>query len=200
MQAVAAASSNRIAVVDAPVLGTKDPAEHGALTVLASGDADAVATLQPIFDAIGSRTITVGDHLGAASNLKLVCNTWVGSLTAGVAQSLALAGAFGLEPTLFLDAIHESASDSLYAHIKGATILNGDRAPQFALDGLLKDLRLAQAAAGLAGATAYLDALERVYATASDQGHGNEDIAWVYDAISAPPLTTAPAATSSEGR
>jgi 3-hydroxyisobutyrate dehydrogenase len=200
IQAVAAAAPNRIAVVDAPVLGTKDPAEHGALTVLASGDGAAVATLQPIFDAIGSRTITVGDQLGAASNLKLVCNTWVGSLTAGVAQSLALARAFGLEPTLFLDAIHASASDSPYAHIKGATILNGDRAPQFALDGLLKDLRLAQAAASLTGATAYLDALERVFATASNQGHGNEDIAWVYDAISAPPVRTVSAATSPEGR
>lgn len=186
MQAIAAAASNRIAVVDAPVLGTKDPAEHGALTVLAAGDEDAVATLQPIFDAIGSRTITVGDRLGAASDLKLVCNSWIGSLTAGVAQSLALARTFGLRPTLFLDAIADSASDSPYAHLKGATILDGNRAPQFALDGLLKDLRLAQATAGSSSGTALLDALERIYATASDRGHGHEDVAWVYDAISAP--------------
>jgi 3-hydroxyisobutyrate dehydrogenase len=197
MQAVAAASGNRIAVVDAPVLGTKDPAEHAALTVLASGDETAVATLQPIFDAIGSRTITVGDRLGAASDLKLVCNTWVGSLTAGVAQSVALARAFGLEPTQFLDAIDGSASDSPYAHTKGATILNGDRAPQFALDGLLKDLRLAQATAGPTRPSVYLDSLERIYATASDQGHGHEDVAWVYDAITAPPATTA---TGAEAR
>ena len=184
MQAVgAAASSNDVTVVDAPVLGTKDPAEHAALTVLASGDPHGVAILRPVFDAIGSRTIVVGERLGAASDLKLVCNTWVASLTAGTAQSLALSRRFGLDPNLFLDAISGSASDSPYAHIKGAVMLEGTRAPQFALDGLLKDLRLAQATAGAAGDTPYLDGLERLYAAESDAGHGRDDVAWVYDAI-----------------
>ena len=86
----------------------------------------------------------VGDGIGAASDLKLVCNTWIASLTAGTAQSLSLARTFGLDPRLFLDVIAGSASDSPYAHVKGATLLDGDRAPQFALDALLKDLRLAQ--------------------------------------------------------
>jgi 3-hydroxyisobutyrate dehydrogenase len=179
----AAASSYQVAVVDAPVLGTKDPAEHGTLTVLASGDSAAIAYLGPIFDTIGSKTIPVGERLGAATDLKLVCNTWVASLTAGTAQSLALARTFGLEPQLFIDAVTGSASDSPYAHIKGATILEGNRAPQFAVDGLLKDLRLAQAAAGPAGAAPYLDDLETLYAATSDQGHGHEDVAWVYDVI-----------------
>ncbi|MCU1414761.1 MAG: NAD(P)-dependent oxidoreductase [Microbacteriaceae bacterium] len=184
MRAVAtAASSNHVAVVDAPVLGTKGPAERGALTVLASGEAAACASLRSVFDAIGSRTVIVGEGLGAASDLKLVCNTWVASLTAGTAQSLALSLKFGLEPTLFLDAISGSASDSPYAHAKGETILNGDRAPQFALDGLLKDLRLAQSTFGFSRRAPYLDALERLYATASDAGHGGEDVAWVYDAV-----------------
>ncbi len=182
MQAVgAAAASNQVTVVDAPVLGTKDPAERGELTALASGDALAVAALRPVFDAIASRTIVVGDRLGAASDLKLVCNTWVASLTAGTAQSLALSRAFGLDPTLFLDAITGSASDSPYAHIKGAVILDGNRAAQFALDGLLKDLRLAQATVG--APAPYLDDLERLYAAESDAGHGRDDVAWVYDSI-----------------
>jgi 3-hydroxyisobutyrate dehydrogenase len=179
------ASARHIAVVDAPVLGTKGPAEHAALTVLASGDEAAVAALRPVFDAIGSKTVVVGDRLGAASDLKLVCNTWVASLTAGVAQSFALARGLGIDPTLFLDSIEGSASDSPYAHIKGATLLEGARAPQFALEGILKDLRLAQAAVSSSHAFMYLDALEQVYAAASAEGHGGEDIAWVYDAIDA---------------
>ena len=184
MRAVAtAAASNRVPVVDAPVLGTKGPAENAALTVLASGEAGAVASLRPIFDAIGSKTVVVGDRLGEASDLKLVCNTWVATLTAGTAQSVALSRAFGLEPERFLDAISGTASDSPYAHIKGATILEGNRDPQFALKGLLKDLRLAQATARSSSATAFLDDLEHLYAMASDQGHGDEDVAWVYDAI-----------------
>jgi 3-hydroxyisobutyrate dehydrogenase len=184
--AAAAASTHHIPVIDAPVLGTKDPAEHAALTVLASGERAAIAALQPVFDAIGSRTVVVGDRLGAASDLKLVCNTWVASLTAGTAQSIALARDFGLEPTQFIDAITGSASDSPYVHLKGATILDGKRDAQFALDGLLKDLRLAQVTAGPSNATPYLDALEGLYAAASERGHGGEDVAWVYDAIAAP--------------
>jgi 3-hydroxyisobutyrate dehydrogenase len=186
--AAAAAASHQIPLVDAPVLGTKDPAEHAALTVLASGERAAIAALRPVFEAIGSRTIVVGDRLGAASDLKLVCNTWVASLTAGTAQSIALARDFGLEPTQFIDAITGSASDSPYVHLKGATILDGKRDAQFALDGLLKDLRLAQATAGPSNRTPYLDALERIYFAASDGGHGGEDVAWVYDAIAAPAM------------
>jgi len=192
-----AASAHRVPIVDAPVLGTKDPAEHGALTVLASGERAGIAALQPVFDAIGSRTITVGDQLGAASDLKLVCNTWVASLTAGIAQSVALAREFGLDPTQFIDAVAGSASDSPYVRIKGSTILEGMRAPQFALDGLLKDLRLAQATAGPSNTTPYLDALEHLYAAASDDGHGREDVAWVYDAIDNPLVTAASARAAS---
>jgi 3-hydroxyisobutyrate dehydrogenase len=176
----AAASRIGVTIVDAPVLGTKGPAELAALTVLASGEAEAIEALRPVFDAIGSRTIVVGDRLGAASDLKLVCNVWVGNLTAGTAQSLALARGFGLEPALFLEAITGAASDSQYAHLKGAEMLTGSRAPQFALDGLLKDLRLAQAASSLRSTT-YLDGLERTFAKASAQGHGGEDVASVYD-------------------
>jgi 3-hydroxyisobutyrate dehydrogenase len=71
-------------------------------------------------------------------------------------------------------------------HLKSAVILEGNRAPQFALDGLLKDLRLAQATAGSSRATTYLDDLERLYAEASAKGNGGDDVAWVYDAVSAP--------------
>jgi 3-hydroxyisobutyrate dehydrogenase len=99
---------------------------------------------------------------------------------------VALARTFGLEPEIFLEAIAGSASDSPYAHLKSAVILEGNRTPQFALDGLLKDLRLAQATAGSSMTTTYLDGLERLYAEASEEGHGHEDVAWVYDAINAP--------------
>jgi 3-hydroxyisobutyrate dehydrogenase len=200
MRAIAsAASAHGIPVIDAPVLGTKDPAEHATLTVLAAGERAAIVALRPVFDAIGSRTIEVGDRLGSASELKLVCNTWVASLTAGTAQSIALARDFGLEPSQFIDAVSGSASDSPYVHIKGATILEGERAPQFALDGLLKDLRLAQATVGPMNTTPYLDALEHIYAAASNDGHGGEDVAWVYDAIDNPVITAVSARAASIG-
>lgn len=92
-------------VLDAPVLGTRQPAEQGALVVLASGDPALRPVVEPAFDAMGSRTLWAGDSLGAGSALKLACNAWVATVTAGVAQSLSLAGALHLDPQLFLDAI-----------------------------------------------------------------------------------------------
>jgi 3-hydroxyisobutyrate dehydrogenase len=69
-------------LVDAPVLGTRKPAEDGALTNLVSGDRAAIEAARPVLDAIGSRTVVVGDTTGPASALKLVCNAWIGAITA----------------------------------------------------------------------------------------------------------------------
>src|SRR6187402_1211022 len=73
----AAASAVEDRLVDAPVLGTRKPAEDGTLVVLLSGPAAARDRVGWALDAIGSRTQVVGDEVGAASALKLVCNSWV---------------------------------------------------------------------------------------------------------------------------
>ena len=62
--------------VDAPVLGTKAPAEQGKLIVLASGPEDQRERLAPVFDAVGAKTLWLGEA-GAGSRLKLVLNTWL---------------------------------------------------------------------------------------------------------------------------
>ena len=81
--------------VDAPVLGTKGPAQTGQLTVLASGPASAREVLEPILDAVSAKVLWLGDA-GAGSRLKLVCNSWVLTIVAGVSQALTLAGALDL--------------------------------------------------------------------------------------------------------
>ena len=58
----------------------------------------------PLFDAVGSRTLWVGEA-GAGSRLKLVANAWVLSVLEGIAESVTLAQALGLDPRLFLQAI-----------------------------------------------------------------------------------------------
>src|SRR3954452_13578950 len=71
--------------VDAPVLGTKGPAEAGQLTILASGPDEARAAADPVFDAIGARTLWLG-AAGQGSRLKLVANSWVLTIVEGVAE------------------------------------------------------------------------------------------------------------------
>ncbi|MBF4584993.1 NAD(P)-dependent oxidoreductase [Curtobacterium sp. VKM Ac-2887] len=169
-----------ITLVEAMMLGTKAPAEQGKLTMLAAGPADQVDRVVPVLDAIGAKTIRAGERVGDGTALKLAANAWIASITAATGQSLALAAALGLDPQLFLDAIDGSASDSAYAHTKGAAIIAGEFPAQFALDGLRKDIGLiAEAARANDVSTTLLDALGRVYADASAAGHGGDDIAAV---------------------
>lgn len=166
-------------LVDAPVLGTKKPAADGALTVLASGPDEALGTARPVLDAIGARTLVVGEAAGPASALKLACNSWVASVTAATAQALTLARVQGVEPGLFLEAIEGSAVDTPYAHVKGGAIIAEDLTPSFAVDGLLKDLALMVDAGTDGMDTSLLESVRDRFAAASDAGHGGDDIAAV---------------------
>ena len=98
-----------VGYLDAPVLGTKQPAEDGKLVVLVSGPRDLEPRAAPVFDAVGTRTSWVGEEPGSASRLKLVVNAWVQSITVATAQSVALARDLGLDPQLFLDTIDGTA-------------------------------------------------------------------------------------------
>ncbi|WP_046468806.1 NAD(P)-dependent oxidoreductase [Allosalinactinospora lopnorensis] len=166
--------------VDAPVLGTRGPAENGALTVLAAGPADARDRAAPVFDAVGARTVWF-DDVGAATRLKLVANSWVLALTSATGEALALARGLGLDPRQFLDLVSGGPLDSAYLHIKAEAILEQDYTPSFSLANAAKDARLLLEAADaaevrmdLAAATA--ERLER----AAGDGHGGKDMAAGY--------------------
>ncbi len=166
--------------VDAPVLGTKKPAEDGALVILASGPDDARAACAPVFEAIGSRTMWVGPA-GNGSKLKLVANAWVLAVLEGIAESVTLAGKLGLDPALFLEAVRGGAMDAPYVQLKGNGMLNADWAPAFALDGAAKDAGLINAAAREAGTTmAITQAVEGYLRQAAQDGHGDKDMSALY--------------------
>lgn len=163
--------------VDAPVLGTRKPAEDGALVVLASGPDDALDLLAPVFDAIGSKTIRVG-AAGGGSRLKLAANAWVLTVVEGIAESLAMTRALGLDPQLFLDAVAGGALDAPYVGLKGSAMLRGDFTPAFPLSGAVKDADLIVAAAEGAGIDlAMVTTVRDQLAGAMASGHGDQDIA-----------------------
>jgi len=168
---VATARELDLVLVDCPVLGTKEPAAKGALTLLASGPEEARERLAPVFDALGSKTLWLGEA-GAGSRLKLACNSWLFMLTAGTAQAIALARALGQDPRSFLDAIDGGPVDSPYAHLKGGLMLAGDYPPSFGLSGAAKDARLIRAALQAGGVSDRLTAavLETMDAAADRVG------------------------------
>jgi 3-hydroxyisobutyrate dehydrogenase len=166
--------------VDAPVLGTKKPAEDGALVVLASGPDSARGTVQPLLDAIGSRTVWVGEA-GSGSRLKLAANAWVFTVVEGIAESLALTRDLGLDPRLFLEAVSGGAMDAPYVQLKGTAMLEEDLSPAFALSNALKDVDLILAAAETAGVDlALMPGIREHFARAVDAGHGDHDLAATY--------------------
>ncbi len=78
------AEDHGITLVNCPVLGTRETAEQGRLVVLASGPGDALDRAQPIFEAIGLKTVRLEPEARGASRMKLVANAW----TVGLLESL----------------------------------------------------------------------------------------------------------------
>ena len=177
---IALAEDLGVTVVDAPVLGTRKPAEDGALVVLASGPDDVRPVVEPVFDAIGGRTLWLGSA-GAGTRLKLAANAWVVTVLEGIADSLALTRDLGLDPALFLEAVSGGAMDAPYVQLKGKAMLAGEYDPAFALAGALKDVDLILAAATGAGTElGPMPGIRAHLARAVDAGHGDLDMAATY--------------------
>jgi len=140
------ARQHEVELVDAPVLGTRQPAEQGELVIMASGPAGLREGLGPIFDAIGKRTMWVGEA-GSSSRLKVATNSWILAVVEGCAETLALAEGMGLEPQLLLDALEGGPLDMPYLQMKGKAIIERDFEPSFKLSLATKDAALADESA-----------------------------------------------------
>jgi 3-hydroxyisobutyrate dehydrogenase len=180
---VALAEEDGLALVDAPVMGTKGPAEQGQLVVLASGPDDALTTLAPLFDAVGSKTITLDGGAGAATKLKLVVNHWILSVTDAIAETIVFAEGLELDPNLFLTAIEGGGLDIGYAHLKGPGMIAGELPLAFPLKHALKDADLVLEAGERHDLDLDLAATVRNrFARAADEGHAEKDMGMVVQA------------------
>ena len=146
VEALVGAERPDVTLIDAPVSGSKDPAEQGQLTIFASGPDAARPRLGPLFDALGQRTIWVGP-VGAGSRLKLVANAWLALAAEAVNTSVALARRLGLETETVVNALGGGPLVSPWQAAKLQRIAQGDFSVQFALSLALKDVHLALEAA-----------------------------------------------------
>ena len=178
------ADRHGVGFIDAPVLGTRKPAEEGALTVLAAGPRQLREAAAPVFDAIGSRVVWVGERPGDGHRLKLVANSWVLSVVAATAQAVGLSRDLGIDPQLFLDVISGGPLDCAYTQLKGKAMIAGEFPPAFPLAGAAKDTALIAEAMRAAGTDDRLmAALHEQFQAAADAGHDAEDMAAVIHAF-----------------
>ncbi len=160
--------------VDAPVSGSKGPAEAGQLLILASGPDSAQAMVRPAFDAIGRKAVWLGDT-GQGSRMKLAVNAYLSILIEAVAEALELAERFGIDAAKLDEAIEGVPLDAPIADAKLHKMQHGDFTPEFPLEWALKDVDLAIAEVGGAGLP-LLASLSRQWRAAVEAGHGRQDI------------------------
>ncbi|QWC84360.1 NAD(P)-dependent oxidoreductase [Nocardioidaceae bacterium] len=173
-----AAADADIPFVDAPVAGTKAPAEQGELTVLASGPTDVRETADAVFDAVGKQTHWLGEDAGAGSRMKLLVNGVLVHQVAAVAEGVRGATALGLDPEQLLEVLDGGPLNSPVVQGKGKLMVGGSFDPQFPLEHAGKDARLLHQAAKDAGQDLpVLEAIAQLHADAVDAGLGREDMA-----------------------
>ncbi len=170
-----------VTFVDAPVLGTKAPAEQGQLVILASGPESAQSQCEPVFSAVGARTVWLGEA-GAGARVKVVVNGWIVGVVAVLAETINVAEALGVDPQLFFAAIEGGPLDLAYARTKGSAMMSRSfEDPSFRLALSRKDADLLLSA--VADADLELPVMLAVVArlhTAERAGHGDEDMAATY--------------------
>jgi 3-hydroxyisobutyrate dehydrogenase len=171
------AEDHGVPFVDAPVSGTKQPAEKGELVVVASGPRDARERVGPIFDAVGAKTVELGEA-GEGQRFKLVLNAWLGALVESLAETIAFAEAIDIDPKQFLAAIDGAPVGAPYAQLKGKMMVEREFAPSFSLSLMRKDAGLVLEAAERHDFDAPLtETAAKVFDRAIEAGHGDEDMA-----------------------
>lgn len=174
------AGRHGLVFVDAPVQGSRLPAERGELIVLASGPVSAEAALRPVFAAVGERTLWLGPA-GTGSRLKLVTNAWALTLVSGAGEAVALARALGVDPQAFREVVAAGPMNAPMLQQKTAAIIDGDFAPSFTVTNAAKDTRLITEAAAAAGVRLdVVAAAHERFRRAARGGHGEEDMAAGY--------------------
>ncbi|MFH8134472.1 NAD(P)-dependent oxidoreductase [Pantoea osteomyelitidis] len=164
--------------IDAPVSGTKAPAENAQILILASGDKEKAQALEPVFAAISKGAQWLGEA-GAGSRMKLVINSWLIGLMQSLAESTRLAEEFGFSTDDLWKVLDGGPLAAPYAKVKLGMIESGDFTPQMHLIWALKDARLALDAANHSQLPA-LKNIADLWQQAVDAGYGEQDLSVIY--------------------
>lgn len=163
-------------LVDAPVSGGVAGATDGSLTIMAAGRAGDYARVRPLLEAMGRRTLHVGDQPGLGALLKTVNQLLCGVHIAAAAEGLALAEKLGVDPRRMLDILTGTAAGSWMLTDRGPRMLEAEPEVTSAVDIFVKDLGIVLEAGRNSRAALPLAALaHQLFTATSGRGDGALD-------------------------
>jgi len=146
VEVAAAAAEQGAIAIDAPVSGGDVGARNGTLSIMIGGDADAVAALQPCWEAMGSTIVHQGPA-GAGQHTKMVNQTIIASGMVGVTEGLLYAHQAGLDITTVLESVSSGAAGSWSLSNLAPRVVAGNFDPGFYVEHFIKDMGIALAEA-----------------------------------------------------
>ncbi|WP_043622434.1 NAD(P)-dependent oxidoreductase [Nonomuraea candida] len=171
--------------VEAPVSGSRGPAESGRLVAMPAGEPAAVEEVRPLLAPMCAETITCGPVPGGLL-MKLAVNLFLITMVSGLAESAHFAARHGLDLEKFARVLGSGPMASDVSRVKARKLLEGDFAPQAAIADVLKNNRLIAEAARASGvASPLLDVCHALFAETLALGHGALDMAAVVRALEA---------------
>jgi 3-hydroxyisobutyrate dehydrogenase len=170
-----------VVLLDAQVAGSRGPAAKGKLVILASGPDQARDRIAPVFDAIAQRIAWVGP-VGSGSRLKMVNNLLLAFIAEGLAESIALGHALGLDREEVLGALQGSPLISTWAAEKLQRIGRDDYSPQYPLSLAQKDVNLALLETDV-DRFAVANSLAAEWQRAVERGFGHDDVTVITRAL-----------------
>lgn len=176
-----AAQARGLALVDAPVTGSKAQAAAGQLLFLAGGSAEVLEKITPALQWMSRDIIHLGPT-GSGARMKLINNFLCGVQIASLAEALTMIERGGLEPAKAVGVLTQGAPGSPLVNAISARMMQHQYEPNFRLRLMAKDLKYAAGEAARQGIDAITgNAALRVFENAIASGHGEEDIAAVVE-------------------
>ncbi|MDX3383275.1 NAD(P)-dependent oxidoreductase [Streptomyces niveiscabiei] len=169
--------------VEAPVSGSRVPAEQGQLVGMLAGDEDAVAAVRELLAPVCRETFVCGAVPGALL-MKFSVNLFLITLVTGLSEAFHFAGRQGVDPALLREVLDAGPMASAVSRMKTPKLVERDFGVQAGAADVLKNNRLiAEAARKVGVASPLLDVCHALFGEAVEQGHGGEDMVAVVQAI-----------------
>lgn len=172
-----------IEFLDAPVSGSKIPAEKGELIFLVGGKPEIVTKVAPMLSVMGNKTIHIGEH-SMGSAMKIMINQMLGQSMLAFSESLSLGISLGIDKTKAMDVLLNSAVSAPILSAFRSRIEDENYEPNFPLKHLQKDLQLfTDTAFEQQKATPLTNTAKEVYAMAKQQGMADLDFSAVFQLL-----------------